>query len=151
MSWPGTDRFVREMLAAPHPCCLTSLDPDGHPYGVVVWCALDADQLTVNAGEGHWLANLRRDPRVSLVIVDAQNILRYVAVEGTVVAIEPDSDYAHVDSLSRIYEQRPYQYSRPEEVPRYRLTIAPDRVRRLDHTPSAGERQSPSRPPRKQP
>jgi PPOX class probable F420-dependent enzyme len=130
------DPFVREMLAAAHPCCLTSLDRDGRPYGVVVWCALDGGRFTVNAGDGHWLANLRRDPRVSLVIVDTENILRHVAVQGTVVAIEPDPDYAHIDSLSQAYEKRPYQYSLPEDEPRYRLEVEPDRIRTLDFAPA---------------
>lgn len=132
------DGFVREMLAAPYPCCLTSLDEDGRPYAVVVWCALDGDRFTVNAAESHWLRNLRRDPRVSLAIVDTGNILRHVAVEGTVVEIEPDEGYAHIDSLSQAYEGRPYRYSSPEEVPRYRLVIEPDRVRTLDLEPAAG-------------
>jgi PPOX class probable F420-dependent enzyme len=131
------DEFVREMLTAPHPCCLTSLDEDGRPYGVVVWCALDGDRFTVNAADGHWLGNLRRDPRVSLVIVDTDNILRHVAVQGTVIEIEPDVGYAHIDLLSRAYEGRPYQYSHPEDVPRYRLAIEPDRIRTLDLEPAA--------------
>jgi PPOX class probable F420-dependent enzyme len=135
MSDKTRDPFVRKMLAAQHPCALTSLDPDGRPYGVVVWCALDGDRFTVNAGDGRWLANLRRDPRVSLVIVDTENILRHVAVQGTVVAIGPDTDYAHIDSLSQAYEGRPYQYSLPEDEPRYRVTIEPDRIRTLDFAP----------------
>ena len=135
MSDRTRDPFVREMLAAPHPCSLTSLDANGRPYGVVVWCALDGDRFTVNAGDGHWLANLRRDPRVSLVIVDTENILRHVAVQGTVVAIEPDPDHEHIDSLSQAYEGRPYQYSLPEDEPRYRLTIEPERIRGFDFAP----------------
>lgn len=131
------DEFVRKMLAAPHPCCLTSLDEDGRPYGVVVWCALDGERFTVNAADGRWLTNLRRDPRVSLVIVDTDNILRHVAVEGTVVEIEPDEGYSHIDSLSQLYEGRPYQYSYPEDVPRYRLVIEPDRLRTLNLEPAA--------------
>lgn len=131
------DGFVSEMLASALPCCLTSLDPDGSPYGVVVWCALDANRFTVNAGEGRWLTNLRRDPRVSLVIVDTQNILRHVAVQGRVVAIEADRDYEHIDSLSRAYEERRYQYSQPEDAPRYRIEIEPERVRTVDLAPPA--------------
>jgi PPOX class probable F420-dependent enzyme len=129
------DEFIREMLAAPHPCCLSSLDEDGSPYVVVVWCALEGDRFTVNAADSHWLDNLRRDPRVSLAIVDTENILRYVGVQGRVVAIEPDEDYAHIDVLSQIYEGRTYQYSFPEDVQRYRVVIEPDHVRALDYEP----------------
>ena len=129
------DDFVREMVAAPHPCALTSLDEDGSPYGVVVWCALEGDVFTVNAAEGRWLRNLRRDPRVSLVIVDTANIHRHVAVQGRVVEIDLDEGYAHIDSLSEVYEGRRYGYSLPQEVPRFRLAIEPDRIRTFDLAP----------------
>lgn len=129
------DRFVQELLAAPFPCCIATLDPDGRPYAVTVWCASEDGRVTVNAAEGRWLRNLRRDPRVSLLVVDTGNILRHVSIQGRVIAIEPDGDYAHIDSLSRIYERRSYQYSRPEDVPRFRLTIEPERVRTLDLEP----------------
>ncbi len=88
--------------------------------------------MTVNAAEGRWLANIRRDPRVSLVVVDTAEILRHVGIDGRVVAIEPDSDYAHIDSLSLIYEGRRYAYSTPEEEPRFKVTIEPLRTRALD-------------------
>ena len=136
MNERSQDEFVRQMLGAPHPCCLTSLDEDGRPYGVVVWCALEGGRFTVNAAGGHWLRNLRRDPRVSLVIVDVDNILRHVAVQGTVAEIEPDRGYAHIDSLSQMYEGRPYQYSRPEDLSRFRVVIEPTRVRTLDLKPA---------------
>jgi PPOX class probable F420-dependent enzyme len=133
------DELVRELLEAPFPCCLTSLDRDGSPYGVVVWCAPDGGRITVNAARGLWLRNLRRDPRVSLVVVDTGNILRHVSVQGRVVGIDPDERYAHIDSLSQVYEGRRYQYSTPEEVPRFRVAIEPDRVRTLDLAPAEGE------------
>jgi PPOX class probable F420-dependent enzyme len=133
------DGFVAEFLQAPFPCCLTSLDKDGRPYSVVVWCAPDGERITVNAAEGLWLRNLRRDPRVALVIVDTGNILRHVNVQGTVVDIQPDEGYAHIDALSRIYEGRRYQYSFPEDIPRFKVTIEPDRIRTLDLEPPEEE------------
>ena len=82
--------LVRELLEGPYPCCLTTLRDEGDPYAVVVWCAPEGDAVTVNATEGRWLANIRRDPRVSLVVVDTAEILRHVGIDGRVVAIEPD-------------------------------------------------------------
>ena len=92
----------------------------------------DGERFTVNAAEGRWLRNLRRDPRVGLVVVDTANILRHVGVDGVVVGIVPDSDYAHIDSLSLVYEGRRYAYSTPDEVPRFRVEIEPKRMRTLD-------------------
>ena len=37
------------------------------------------------------------------------------------VAIDPDADYAHIDSLSLVYEGRRYAYSTPEEAPRFKV------------------------------
>ena len=124
--------LVEELFAGPFPCCLTSLRANGEPYSVVVWAARDGERFTVNAAEGRWLANLRRDPRVALVVVDTDNILRHVGVDGVVTAIEPDDGYAHIDDLSRVYEGRPYAYSTPEDVPRFRVGIEARRIRTLD-------------------
>ena len=130
-------RLVEELFAGPHPCCLTTLGAAGDPYSVVVWCARDGDRVTVNAAESRWLENLRRDPRVALVVVDTENILRHVSVDGVVAAIVPDTDYAHIDSLSLIYEGRRYQYSTPEDVPRFRVEIEARRIRTVDISPPA--------------
>ena len=114
------------------PCALTTLDADRSPYSVIVWCQRAGGRIAVNAADGLWLRNLRRDPRVSLVVVDTANILRHVNVQGRVTAITPDAGYEHIDSLSRVYEGRPYAYSTPAEVPRFRVEIEPERVRTLD-------------------
>ena len=127
--------IVDELLDGPHPCCLTSLDRDGSPYSVVVWCRQERGRITVNASEGLWLRNLRRDPRISLVVVDVDNILRHVSVQGRVAEIVDDEGYAHINSLSQVYEDRSYAYSEPEDVPRFRIEIEPDQIRTLDLPP----------------
>ena len=124
--------LVTELLEGPYPCCLTTLGEDGAPYTVVVWCGRAGDAVTVNATHGRWLRNLERDPRLSLVVVHTENIMRYVRVQGRAAEIEPDEGYAHINSLSMVYEGRPYAYSRPEEVPRFRVLIEVDSMRTVD-------------------
>jgi hypothetical protein len=98
----------------------------------VVWCGLDGKRFTVNGAEGRWLDNVRRDPRVSFVVVDTEDILRHVGVDGRVVEIEPDTDYAHIDELSRVYLGGKYQWSTPDDVARFRVVIEPQRLRTVD-------------------
>jgi PPOX class probable F420-dependent enzyme len=126
------DALVAELLDGPYPCCLSTLRADGSPYTVVVWCGRDGDRVAVNAAEGRWLANIRRDPRVSLVVVDTANILRHVGIDGIVVVIEPDAGYAHIDGLSRVYMGGAYQWSAPREEPRFKLVIEPRPTRAVD-------------------
>ncbi len=127
--------IYEELLGGPFPCTLTSLDATGAPYGVVVWCGDLDGAVGVNAAEGVWLRNLRRDPRVGLVVVDTRNILRHVSITGRVVDISPDEDYAHINSLSEVYEGRPYAYSTPEQAPRFRVEIEVLKLRTLDLAP----------------
>jgi PPOX class probable F420-dependent enzyme len=60
-----------------------SVRPDGRPHAVPTWYALDGEELvfttwhtTVKA------ANIRADPRVSLVVQDPEPPYDYVTVEG---------------------------------------------------------------------
>jgi len=126
-------KLIAELGDGPYPCILTTLREDGSPYGVVVWCGREDGRFTVNSDESsRWLANVRRDPRVALVIVDTDNILRHLGIDGRVVSIEPDDEYAHIDSLSQIYMGRPYGWARPGEIDKYKLTIEPVRARTTD-------------------
>jgi PPOX class probable F420-dependent enzyme len=122
---------AHDLLDAAVPCVLTWLRPGGEPDSVYVWCGRDGDELSVNAGdETVWLRHIRRDPRVSLVVVDPEDVYHYVSVRGTVVAIDADEGYAHIDALSWIYEgTEEFAWARPEDGARHRLTIRPDRVR----------------------
>jgi PPOX class probable F420-dependent enzyme len=131
----AAENLVAELIDGPYPCCLTTLRADGSPYSVVVWCARKGERCTVNAAEGRWLDNLRRDPRVSFTVVDTGNILRHVGVDGVVVAIERDEDYAHIDALSQTYMGGRYQWSTPEGEPRFKVTIEPKRIRTVDIPP----------------
>jgi len=121
-----------ELLAGPYPCCLTTLDGAGNPYGVVVWCGSFRDMVAVNATESVWLNNLRRDPRASLIIVDTRNILRYLSIRGRVADVTPDGDYAHINSLSEVSVSLNKDYSTHEDVPRYRVAIAIEKLRTTD-------------------
>ncbi len=131
--------IVDELLSGPYPCCVTTLGPKGEPYAVYVWCAAEGARVTINAAEVRWLSNLRRDPRISLAIVDTGNILRHVTIFGRARKISEDTDYKHIDSLSQIYEGRRYQYSTPDQVPRYKVVVEPKSIRTLDHDPPTEE------------
>ena len=128
--------IVAELLSGPYPLCLATAGKDGAPYSVVIWCGPEEGNVTVNGAESRWLRNLRRDPRVSFLVVDTRNILRHVAAQGTVVSIEPDEGYAHINSLAQVYEGRDYVYESPQEVPRFKVVIEPGEFRTLDISPA---------------
>lgn len=101
----------------------------------MVWCAREGISVSLNAGDGVWLRNVRRDPRLSLVVHDSENILRYVALRGQAAEVVLDEDYQHIDELSLRYEGRPFHYARPEDGPRFRVLVEPRGVRIHDGPP----------------
>lgn len=104
---PFSDR-VRAFVAAPlRFATLATSDPDGWPRQAVVWYRLDADaRITINSRDGRlWPANLRRDPRCSLLIVDGGDGYAFVALSGRLVETIDDPVVAQADiaDLARTY------------------------------------------------
>jgi PPOX class probable F420-dependent enzyme len=103
---PG-DR-VHAFLAGPRRfATLATIDADGSPRQAVVWYRLDPDgMITVNSAEGRrWPANLRRDPRCSISVLDLADGYTFVALSGHVVETIDDQEVAQADiaGLARRY------------------------------------------------
>jgi hypothetical protein len=100
-----------------------------------VWVDYDGQHVLVNSASGRQKdLNMERRRRVALEIADPDNVNRYVAVRGRVVAITEDGADAHLDRLARRYlgrDRYPDSYRFPGEVRRI-YTIAPERVTTWD-------------------
>jgi len=108
---------------------LATLMPDGSPQVTPVWCDFDGTHVLVNSARGRVKdRNMRRDPRVALVILDPDNPYRYVEIRGRVVEITEDGAEAHIDRLAKKYlGVETYPYRQPGEV-RVLYKIRPERV-----------------------
>lgn len=99
------DDRSRAILAGLHTAVLTTLNPDGSPQSTPLWYVAEEldDELVVwmSARTGRQKClNLARDPRASLVVVDAEAPQHYVELRGTVTLSE-DPDYAVRDRVVR--------------------------------------------------
>ncbi len=80
---------VRVLIDGPNFATVATLDQDGGPQTSVVWIGLDDGDLVFSATEDRRkVRNLRRDPRVSVSIVDAANPYRHTQLRGTVTIAE---------------------------------------------------------------
>jgi PPOX class probable F420-dependent enzyme len=107
---------------------LTTLFGDGQPQTQVMWVDADADHLLINT-EVHRqkFKNVQRDPRVTVMIWDADSAYRYVEVRGRVVEeVRGQEARDHIDACSRRYVGKDYAPEITSE--RVILRIAPDRV-----------------------
>jgi PPOX class probable F420-dependent enzyme len=100
---------LRELLAKPNPAVIATVRSDGHPVTVATWYVLDGDRILVNMEDTRKrLDHLRRDPRVSLTVLDEASWYTHVSVQGRVVEMADDTDLADIDRISRHYGGKPY-------------------------------------------
>ena len=108
---------------------LGTIMPDGSPQVTPVWVDYDGKHVRFNSAQGRVKdKNVRRDPRVSLAIVDPENPYRYLGIRGRVVEITQKGADEHINALSQKYLGNPiYPYRQPGEV-RVLYKIAPEKV-----------------------
>jgi PPOX class probable F420-dependent enzyme len=74
---------LRAYLVEPRCAVLTTLARDGSPHPAVFHYQLEDDAILINGRvDRRWVRNLQRDPRVSLVIHDADDPLHWVGIKG---------------------------------------------------------------------
>lgn len=84
---------VRGFLSAPRCAVLSTLAPDGSPRQIVIHYTLGTDHIVLNGHrDRRWVANLRRDPRVALVVHDERDYLHYVSIRGRATLLDESED-----------------------------------------------------------
>jgi PPOX class probable F420-dependent enzyme len=112
-------------LRAPHAAVIATVRSDGAPYSAATWYDWDDGRLLVNMDfERLRLSHMRRDPRVSLTVLDVADWYRAVTVLGRVVEIHDDEDLVDIDRLSQRYRGEPY---RNRDRKRVSALIEPER------------------------
>jgi PPOX class probable F420-dependent enzyme len=125
MPTPPLPDNVRALLAKPNPAVIATLREDGQPITVPTWYLLDGDRIFVNMdGSRKRLEHLRRDPRVSISVLDDAGWYTHVSMLGRVVEMSDDEDLSGIDRLSTHYTGKPYP---DRESPRVDAWIEIDR------------------------
>ena len=98
-----------EFLEQPNPSVIATVDPDGAPHSAATWYLWDGGRVLVNmAATRKRLGHMRRDPRISLTVLDKDVWYRQVTLRGRVVEIADDDGLAGIDRLARHYTGEPY-------------------------------------------
>ncbi|MEU0944147.1 PPOX class F420-dependent oxidoreductase [Streptomyces canus] len=109
MSKPPLPPEAVDLLSRPNPCVMATLRSDGTPVSTPTWYLWEDGRVLINLDEGRIrLQHLRRDPRVTLTVLDGDNWYTHVTLIGRVVEMYADEDLADIDRLSTHYGGRPY-------------------------------------------
>lgn len=100
------DPAIRAFLERPRFATLSTVNADGAPFSAVVWYALEGDHILFNSSNGRrWPANLRRDPRVAIMIEEGYN---YVQILGRVHIIDDqEAAQAQMAKITARYSTTP--------------------------------------------
>jgi PPOX class probable F420-dependent enzyme len=108
---------IDKLLRRPNPAVVASLRPDGSPHSVATWYLWDGARILLNMdGSRARLAFLRRDPRVSLTVLDAESWYREVSLDGRVAELVDDTVLEDIDRLARHYTGRPFRDRKSRRV-----------------------------------
>jgi PPOX class probable F420-dependent enzyme len=115
-----------DLLLGKNFASVATLRADGSPHVTPVWVDWDGEHVVFNTARGRAKErHLRRDPRVSIVVLDPDDPYRYLSVTGT-AELDEVGAREHIDRLSLRYrgskfpnrpgEQRVIVRIRPEHV-----------------------------------
>ena len=109
MPKPPLPDDLRTLLEKPNPAVITTLRADGQPVSVATWYVLDGDRVLVNMDATRKrLEHLRRDPRVSLTVLDEAGWYTHVSLLGRVTDLTADEALRDIDRVSQHYTGRAY-------------------------------------------
>jgi PPOX class probable F420-dependent enzyme len=116
-----------ELLLRPNLAVVATVRPDGTPQLTPTWVDTDGEHVLINTAEGRWKPRyLRRDPRVSVTVVDREDPYNWVSVTGTAELTHEGAE-EHIHKLSHKYRGK--DYDSPKDPQRILVRITPDRVR----------------------
>ena len=110
-----------------HLAIVATIRGDGTPQQTPTWIDAEDGRVLFNTAEGRAKPkNLRRDPRVSICVVDRQNPYRWLSITGT-AELENEGAEEHIDVLAHRYTGRESYGVGPDEE-RVIVRVEPERV-----------------------
>ncbi len=95
---------------------LATIMRDGSPQLTPLWFNTDGRHLLINSAKGRVKdRNMRRDPRIALLIADPKDPYRFVQVRGRVAEVQEKGALDHINTLSMKYDGKPWT-ARPGQV-----------------------------------
>lgn len=109
MSKPPLPPEADALLRRPNPSVMATVRSDGAPVSTPTWYLWEDGRALISLDQGRVrLRHLRRDPRVSLTVLAADDWYTHVTLLGRVVELHDDEGLADIDRLARHYIGGPY-------------------------------------------
>ena len=112
---------------------LGTLNKDGSPQVTPTWIDIAEDEgqeliLINTARDRIKQKNVSRDPRVSISVVDEENLYSMITIKGRVVDQTTDGADEHIDKLAKRYLNAERYPAHSSNVKRIILKIKPEKI-----------------------
>jgi PPOX class probable F420-dependent enzyme len=125
---------LRQVLDTPIYATVATIDPDGRPQQSIVWVTRDGDDvLFATAAASRKGRNLRRDPRVSVLLNPPDEPYTYAAIHGT-ATMQAQGGGELRDALALKYTGRTFAEHNADAAARYGdvdmmvVRVTPERI-----------------------
>jgi PPOX class probable F420-dependent enzyme len=122
------DQKQKQFLENPYVGVATTLRADGSPHSTVVWVDVDDRGVSFNTANGRAKErHLRKDPRVSLLVLDPSDAYKWVAVSGRAELTIEGAD-PQIDRLAKKYLGKDEYPWRSPDQQRISVRISPEQI-----------------------
>jgi PPOX class probable F420-dependent enzyme len=117
---------LKAFLDEPLPIIVGTTRRDGSVQMNPGWYEYRDGQIWLNGGpQRGWFKHMRRDPRLTLLVLDPKNMFRWAQIQGRLASSTTEGADDHIEHLARRYTGGPY---RNPKVDRLIIRIDPERV-----------------------
>jgi len=122
---------LKKVLDSPVFVHIATIQPDGSPQVSPVWVKRDGDELLISTTvDRRKTLNLKRDPRVTVVVQPADSPYTYAEIRGT-ASLSTEGGQELIDELARKYVGKSYSEFNPQssqDAERVVVRVSPDKV-----------------------
>lgn len=122
---------LKQVLDSPVFVSIATIQPDGSPQVSPVWVKRDGDELLISTTVDRRKAlNLKRDPRVTVMVQPADAPYSYAEIRGT-ASLTTEGGQELIDELARKYVGKDYAEFNPrweQDSQRVVVRVSPRKV-----------------------
>ena len=124
---------LAELLSKPNHAVISTINQDGSVHSTMIWINVEGESIAFNSARGRiWPANLERDPRVTLTLLNESDPYEYAVITGTAGVVDTATDAdKHMDTLAQKYlNQDVYPWRKAGEQ-RIKFHLTPSKIRHV--------------------
>jgi PPOX class probable F420-dependent enzyme len=124
-----------QLLGSTAVAFVSTIGKHGEPQVTPLWFLWDGEAVRISLVEGRQkLRNLRRDPRIAVVVVDPARPTHYIELRGRVSDLAPDPEYKLERAIAEKYTGS-WADVEPPGTPRYATSIVVEKITQQQGAP----------------